>query len=271
MEEQKSGRTIRGTFLLMCSSVVIVLFSAISQIALGWLLSDNDFGVYAIAIGVVAVSQILRDGGVTVWLARCDQETFDKEKESAFGLTVLCSLVIAVGLILFSQPAVMIYKDERLSSLLIVLAMGIVTMGVGAVPFAKLQIQGKLNEIAMIGIASGFIRFLGPIPLALLGFGPMSIAIAVAVSGLIRLVLLMKTADYYPTTLKISIPKAGEFLKTTKWALLGSFVTTLFWQLDYLILGTSVSLAIVGSYYFAYQICSQVVNIATMALNSIGQ
>ena len=45
------------------SSLATRVGSFAAQIALGRLLSDEDFGVYAIAISIGALASVLRDGG----------------------------------------------------------------------------------------------------------------------------------------------------------------------------------------------------------------
>ena len=75
-----------GTAWLMGSGASSMLLSLSAQIALGWILSEDDFGLYALAIAVAACLQVFRDGGVSLWLARQKPDEFDQIANQAFWL-----------------------------------------------------------------------------------------------------------------------------------------------------------------------------------------
>ena len=63
-------RLASGVVWKVASMGGATFLSVASQLILGWLLSEGDFGIYALAISAAALVQSTKDGGVQMILER---------------------------------------------------------------------------------------------------------------------------------------------------------------------------------------------------------
>src|ERR1043165_8770142 len=82
-----STRVQWSTLWMMLNTGFATVVGIISQIVMGWLLSQNDFGLYAIAISVSAFTALLSDSGLRNLLIQRHEE-FDLLEGPIFWLSV---------------------------------------------------------------------------------------------------------------------------------------------------------------------------------------
>ncbi len=166
----------RRAFLInFASSTGGAVVHFVVSVLLARLLGPAEMGVYALALAFVNVAQVFRDFGVSGWLQR-EPDLTTQNIRSALGLSCALSAGVAFALVVGSGPLSRHLGQPEVSSILRVLALGLVPM-----PFSAVMAALMLRELAAARIAT--VSRLGTaayaataVGLAALGFGAMSLA-----------------------------------------------------------------------------------------------
>lgn len=111
----------------------------VSTVVLARLLAPADFGLVAMAMSVVAALQLLQEFSFDVALIQ-RQDADRSYYDTAWTLNVLFSVSLGVILLLVAAPTAQFYDEPRLTSVMCVLAVGVVVSGfenVGVIAFLK--------------------------------------------------------------------------------------------------------------------------------------
>ena len=130
-----------GTAWLLGSGATSMLLSLTAQIALGWFLSKDDFGLYALAMAIATCLQVFRDGGVSLWLARKKPDDFDRTVNQAFWLCLSCSILVALAMSLVAPVAASMYDEPIVAMLILVVAVSTSLEPYGVVAEAGLHLE----------------------------------------------------------------------------------------------------------------------------------
>ncbi len=244
----------------------------ISQVVLGYLLSDGDFGVYAMAIAAAGLVRILQNGGSRDYLVKRGREAYPKLAMPAFTYSMLFNVFAAGSMILLAPMAARFYGEPEVASLMIIIALSM-PLQTSAVMFRiKLQVDLRYKEMSAIVVGSGFCRYGATILLAYLGFGAQSFAwplLLVALYENVHGYVATRDRFWLYSRVRDSRREWGTIFRATRWLLFGSFANLLVLQGDYLISGRFVSAEILGVYYFAYALLGQGVTLLVMNLQSL--
>lgn len=241
----------------------------LAQVVLGWILTQEDFGVFAIAAVVIAFIKIFHDGGVSQVLVQRGDAEFDRLQGAMFWLAMSISTVAGILLAAVAPWIAAIYKDDRLIPMLLVLA---VTLPLGApanVLRARLQLQLRFRAISMITALRFVIRSTGMVLFALLGFGVMSFVLpllVVAVFEDIAAYLITRSKPWQHPALFREWP---SLLSDSNWVVLATMFKGLARNGDYLVLGLMLPKALLGLYYFGYQLTIQITVLFALNLRHV--
>ncbi len=259
----------RGFAWSFAAGVAVLIASFIAQIVLGRILTASEYGTYAIAISFSDILGVFRDGGVVRWLMQFELREFRLHVNRAYLLTMLCSLIVAGLMVAASGIVGSVYANLAVTALLLVLSISFPIGAYSAVAQAQLQVEHKFQQMAGIKAIYGLVRYACAVILAYLGFGPICFAWAVVVASLVEAVLL---------GLGTRLPLLPEFwrwrecwgiFRESAWSLTGASASAVLRQVDYVVLGLLVPTAIVGRYYFAFQLVMQPVLLFNESLRKI--
>ena len=260
---------VGGTVWLLSSGMVIQLCSLIAQIVLGWLLSDRDFGLYALAIGVTACLQVFRDGGVSLWLARQDRMEFDKNVGQGFWLCLLGSIGVAFLLAFIGPLAAQVYDEPSVCWLIWIVAISLPLDAYGVIIESDLQVALRFRDLATFRTVAPIVRYTLAIMLAWCGWGPMSFVLPMIPIAFVRIAHGFALTRFAPWSTRISLPEIESMFSESRWVFSGTFATSVFRQIDYLVLGLVASTATVGVYFFAFQLAVQPVLLFGQSLRRV--
>jgi PST family polysaccharide transporter len=250
----------RGMVWMTLSTLTGRIFAVVAQCILGWLLSDNDFGVYGVAIGVSMLVMQLRTIGTDRVLMQRAAE-YDQLAAPVARLTLIVNSLAALLLVSLAWPAARFYRAPELTWLILLIA-GALPAGVaGQVLRAKLAIGMRYETLATVDMTSFFCRQLLTIVLALRGFGPYSLAIPALVIPLLEAILLTKLAGRWAPGRPLDRSLAYELFQSARWILLCGFASTFITQGNVLILGRWESAAVAGIFFFGFQLVSSVADL----------
>src|SRR5690606_9814407 len=144
------GRTATvGMVWVGLSMIVTKLGSFIAQLVLGWLLAEDDFALYAVAISLTGVIGAVRDGGVSKLLVQRGHE-FDRLARAAGQLAMAFNLFAAAVLVLAAPYAAAFYDRPALPPLLWVLALSLPLGTPAMLHKARLQTRMGFERLARL-------------------------------------------------------------------------------------------------------------------------
>lgn len=253
------GRAVvHGTLWMAVSTAATKFVSFVAQIALGWLLSEGDFGIYALTLAISSLATILRDGGVRQLLIQRGAAEFEILAGPVFWMALAFNAATGVLIAALAPLAAAVYAEPSLTPMLLVVAASILLSSPGAIIQARLSIDLHFRAIGIIGTGGAVVRYGGSIALAFAGIGPMSFVLP-----MLGVALFEWWASYIasPTRLFSRAPEPRRWpglFTQTKWVLLGTLAVCLLNTGAYLALGFMVSKEVVGQYFFAYALVGQV-------------
>jgi O-antigen/teichoic acid export membrane protein len=252
------GIHVQGSALWMIANTGFAkLFGFAAQIAMGWLLSQNDFALYAIAISVSAFAALLSDTGLRNLLIQRHGE-YDRLEGPVFWLSLALNTSAAVVLIGIAPLVSDAYGEPTLLNILLVAALATVLATPTAVLSAKLRVNLQFKALSLIQIGSSLLRYGCMVMLAWLGYGPLSFVIPVVLTNLFEGIATWSLTRTTPWRKPIGLKKWPETLRETRWILIGAFSIGVLNNGLYLALGSLVPKSVVAIYFFAYQIIVQV-------------
>ncbi len=255
--ERLTGRVAHGVTWLFGTSVLLQGLSLLTQLALGWWLSEDDFGVYAIAASFTTLLQIFRDGGVQLWLSRQSPGNFRIQMAPAFWLSLLAGTVVCLALCLVAPIASWTYGSVDVRGLILWIGLSTPLQSLPVVPTAGLQVEMKFRELALSRALGVGIRYGLTIVFAAFGLGVYSLVLPLFLAGPMQALHSVRCLDARPDTWRVPLASVRNVLRGSAWALIGALVSALFRQIDYLVLGLFAPIGVLGVYYFAYQLSVQ--------------
>jgi O-antigen/teichoic acid export membrane protein len=258
-QHKAMGRTVgRGMAWLVLNTAFAKLGSFLAQLALGWYLSKEDFGVYAIAISVAAFTQVFRDGGVRQLLIQRGPEEYESLAGPVYWMAFAFNILTAAALVAAGPIAAFAYDEPRLVNVLLVIALSI-AMNTGAIILqARLTSQMRYGATSRIQLGSAIVRYAGTVLLAKFGFKELSFVLPLVGCSVFETI-----ASYYYTRDNLwkrrpVFSRWRELFSETKWLLINSGAMSLLNQGTYFVIGFIVAKQVVGEYFFAYQLTAQI-------------
>lgn len=230
-------------------------FSA--QVAVGWFLSQHDFALYAIAISVSSFAALLGDSGLRNLLIQRHSH-FEELEGRIFWLSLTLNSCAALVLAGIAPLIARLHAEPKLSTILIVSAVATILATPAGVLSAKLRVNLQFKALSLIQIASSFIRHGSIVLLAWLGYGPLSFVIPTVLTNVFEGLATWSVVRTTPWRKPFEFRLWGSTLKDTRWILVGTFGVGILNNGLYFGLGSLVPTAVVGVYYFAYQVIVQV-------------
>ena len=158
------------------NNLVIRVASLGSGILLAWLLSPDQFGVFAVALTVQAILITVAELGMSADLIR--KGRIDERAGTATTVGLVTSGVLAVAMCIAARPVATALGAESATSVIRVMSLTLILSGVSVVPYAKIQRGFRQSTQMGLDGASLVVSTVITVLLVLAGFGAMSLAIS---------------------------------------------------------------------------------------------
>lgn len=251
------------------TTAATLAMSAGSQLALGWLLADDDFGIYAIAVGISFFFDVVRDGGIGRSLARMTAADFQSAAPAAFWLSVMLSVLSGLALLAVTPLATALYGERILAVLLVIVAVSLPISAFRVVAFSALQVTARFSTLAKLEAASSILRYGAIVLFAILGFGPVSFVLPLLLTAGFEAVAGASVTKLRPWRQRPRVSDMVRILRSNGWAMFGTVFHHMQIRVSYAALGLVVSPATVGIYFFAYQATLQAIGLFTGAFQKV--
>jgi O-antigen/teichoic acid export membrane protein len=250
-------RTVGSLGWMMANAGVTRFASFFAQIALGWLLSERDFGIYALAISLSILASLLRDAGVRQILI-AQQAHYARLLGPVFWMAMAFNTITGVILAIAAPLAALVYGEPALTALLLIIAISQPLGTPGAILSTRLQIDLRFRAISVIQVTAAVMRYGGAVILAWAGFGPMSFVLPLPFIALFEGIAGWLFTREHPWAHRPAMATWGDLFVQGRWVLVASFGIAAMNLAPNLAIGLFASIAITGLYFFAFQIIIQV-------------
>lgn len=256
--EAPIGRRVGwGLVWMVLNTGASKLISFAAQVILGVILSAHDFGVFAIATSITALTSVLRDGGIRHVLVQ-QGEDYESLVGPLFWMGMCLNLAVAILLAAATPAIAAAYHEPEIRWLLLLTAISIPLGTPTAVLSARLAIDLRFKAISIIRIVSAVIRYVGSVALAYAGYGALSFVLPfplVALSEWLMTAVITRTPLW---SRAFEVRRWAELFSRARWVLVGTLGVALNNTGTYFLIGVVLPTDVVGVYFFAYQIVIQI-------------
>lgn len=263
------GTVGSGLSWLMVATLAVKAFSVVNIAVLGVLLSKEDFGIFATAIGVAALVNVLRDGGVRRILVQKGSSRYAGLIGPVYAMTVLLNLLAAVALIALGPAMAWFHHDQRFVAVMGTLGLAAAFYGPGMIYRAKLSMDFRYKAVAGLNAAAALVHYASMIALAYFGAGPLTFTVSLVIVALFEWGLGMVLTRDPLLRIRLRLRLWPALWARAKWLILSALALALLRQGDYLVLGFLLDPRIIGIYAFAYMIAAQVLGLVAGNLQQV--
>lgn len=249
-------RSLGGVAWMIFQTLASKSFGFIGQIILARLLVPHDFGLVGLAYAAGAIPNILRQSGMPQILVQ-QRRSFARWAQAAFWMEIALGIAAGLLMLLAAPYAALAFHAPQLIAIMDIIAPGIAITALFAVPTARLMLDMRFRELAMIGLGYNIIAMVLSIVLAALGWGVYSFVIPLPVVGALRAIALWMAA---PTRIKLHAQfHRWPYLIQRSGLLMGAVVFQSVSRIaEMSCLRAFASVTLVGDYFFASNLSTQI-------------
>jgi len=257
-------RTASGMLWLVAQTLVTKPLTLIQQIVLSWLLVPEDFGLFGLAMTVLALLNFADRAGLReVLIQRHDR--FHRWATPVFWMSLTLGLGSGALMAAAAPLAAAAYDSPNLAPVVILMALMPLLQSLESVPIVRLQSDMRFSVVAKIGVAAMVVQVIVAIALGWAGTGAYALVFSrVAMTG-------FRSGMFWA----IARPTVQMRLRLRRWRLLlgdsarmsgGRIGRTICNQGDYMMLGAFHSEAVVGLYFWGFNLSTQTIQLFTRNL-----
>jgi O-antigen/teichoic acid export membrane protein len=252
-------RVLRGGLIMSLAAVALRTSSFLAQLILGRLLVEEDFGIYALALSFVAIHASLRSVMRPVLIEALSKDPAEADylhRCVVWGLGALALVGMALAV-----PVSEAFDRPRLAPLLMLM--------LALMPFQLASIRGAatishamaFGNAGRLETAAGLLRHITTVIAAVAGLGPYSFVAGAAAAAATEVVMVRRYLGSWPSLrppdwskVRARAAKFFESGATRRWIWVSALALSLGSTGDYLGASITAPVAVVGVYFFAYQL-----------------
>ncbi len=262
-------KVIQNVSWLGASELINRVFRLGTTFVLGRNLEPNEYGLMAILYVFLEFSQVTIWSGVTAKVIQSDESSLKEICDTAYWINWLTCIAAFSVQCLSAYPISIFYNSKQIFLPLCLSATTYLIVPLFLVKASLLERAGRMKEIAFINTLQSIVSNLIIIILVLLNFGIWSIAISIAFSTSLWLIVNFRESSWTPPK-RVTFQKWRDVVGYSKNIIGIQLLNKVRGNLDYLIVGKFLSVDKLGLYYFAFNagsgITMNVVNTFVWAL-----
>lgn len=213
------------------------------------LLAPEDYGLLAIASGILAVLSIVNEMGLEAALVQ-KKQLEARLPERVFGFVLVANLLIFALVFSVAPYVASLYGEPMLALVIRVLAVNHLIFPFMVVPRAMLVRKMDFRGQGIVGFVSSTSSSLGTLTLALAGYGVWALVWGALLETIVRLIGILWIARYWCRPM-FSFSGMRDVIKFGTVETLDRAVWAVQMQADALILGKMIGKEATGIYYIA--------------------
>lgn len=246
-----------------------------AQAIVGLYLTEEQLGSYALALGVIGITAIWRNGGSATYLPSLRPEEFERVAPRMFGwasgfalATALATIAIAVADPHAPQWLAK-FRVPGLTTLLLVLALQKLVFPIALIGRMRLAVEHRFTSLARADALNALARLGITWVVAANGGGALALAIPYTAQTFIEIIAVSALGGYRRSDFKIPLGGYGPIAKTLAWPLALAVLNSLRLDVSFLVIGTVLPAAALGIFYFAFQLANQPTMLLATSLQSV--
>jgi len=238
------------------------------QIYLGWILTKEDFALYAVVTACTTVTAGLIKGGTQRILIQRNAryaELFWIVLVMSFGFNALVCVLLAAA----ALPVAHFYHAPGVAPMLLIIGLATVISTPGYVFHAKLAGQLRFATIQRLAICSHVVRNASTALFAFLGLGALSFVLPVLVIAVTDTLLAWRVAGEMPARRPVNRALAWDVFRDSRWMMIGTFAAALIQNGSNMGVTAMGSARELGIYFFAFQLTFALASLVGGTLQSV--
>ncbi len=266
MSERAIGRDIaRGATTLAGVTILLKVLATLGQFAIAVYVADEEFGLWALAISLADMFGLAHKFGIHDVVTH-RQKRIDQWMNPAFwasGVFAVVTVLIIAAIAPFS-PA-LFGSDESLAVLLLIAGFGVALSGFAELFQAKLSLDFRFGLIAKVSAAEGIVRVVAQVILSAVGMGALGLVLVRTVTWILQVIV-------YGIAARPVVRRSPELRLWREAAsdsghiMVTRIAEVLIRRGDVILLGMFAADAVVGVYYFAYNLSTQVIMLLSQSI-----
>jgi O-antigen/teichoic acid export membrane protein len=256
----------RGVTYLFASMGAAKVISYAAQLVLAYLLSEDDFGIVALAYTITTFVQVIEQAGVGDVLVQ--RKNFRTWAIPAFWLASCLGLVSCLLTAAAAPFAARYYENPQLFWILLVLAPASIPNAFMAIPRAQLSRELRFRALAITNLAHLTMRMVMTVALAWFGCGAFSFVLPVPISNAVLAAFLWWWVRP-PWSLSPQLKKWRFLIGDSTRILIAELQRAFIDQSDNIMLGLFRSVREVGLYAFGFGFSIQILQLLSSNLMNV--
>lgn len=201
-------RAVRGAAVTTASQAIRIALQIFSVVVLARLLTPEDYGLVAMVLTVVGVSEIFRDLGLSPAAIRAETLT-RAERDNLFWLNTGLGAALMVVVAACAPLIVILYGRPELFTITLVLAPSYLLSGINTQYRVDLTRAMRFGTMAMIDLACAVVPLVVGIVAAAAGAHYWALVIQQLTSGVLGVVLTVGACRWLPRRYDRATPVGG--------------------------------------------------------------
>lgn len=269
--ETLNSKVVSATKWSGITEIIAKLVAPITTMVLARLLTPDAFGVLVTAQMVISFAEIFTDAGFQKYIVQhefCDDDDKYKSTTVAFWANLIMSLLIWVGIMIFSGPIAHLVGCEGHGIVITVSCVCIPLAAFSSIQMALFRRNFDFKTLFYVRIIGIFIPLLVTIPLALLTKSYWSLIIGMIALNFSNALILTIKSNWKPRWF-FSVKRFKEMFSFTMWSMLEAISIWLTSYIDIFIVGTMLSQYYLGLYRTSMSTVAQATSIITAATTPV--
>lgn len=262
------GLAATGMLWVSVGAVASKFASLGAQLVLGWVLSTEDFALYAIAISWSTIALALRNAGTQRFLIQ-KGNSYDEFASVCFKIALLFNGIGFVLLALAAPALSRLYDNQSLNAIIWVIALSLPLNTASLIFQAKLSSEMKFQKLTRINIWSALLRHGSIVAFALMGLGPISFVLPLILIAVFETVAGWYVVGAWPPNRRLTWQAMRGVLKDSRWIMLTSLAGILVMNGDYLAISLLQTKETLGIYYFGFQLSFSLAALFTNGVEAV--
>jgi O-antigen/teichoic acid export membrane protein len=258
----------RGMGWMFASNLSAKVLTVVAQVVALAVLSQEQMGLFALALAVQMFVQTFRDGGLREWLV-ARAERYGELSGTTYWLAFTINCAVALLLVGAGWVVGWAYQAPELIWLMVVSASALPLGTPAVILSAKLRLDHRFKDLARISALSAFARYSSQIVFCLTGFGAMAMVLPIVVNTVVEWWLTIRAERTPPRPWRQAAEPSRwrGILTDTIWLILASSTIGIVNQ-GYLAL-SGFEKAELGQYNTAVLVLMQVETLLTMSIMAV--
>lgn len=246
-------RTVKGSFFSIGSSAITIVSGFARSVILARLLSPRDFGIVALALFFLSITNQFRDFGFNWALVHRDTDV-SAATSTHFVLRIGMTLAMMLLTLIAAPLLIHLYPSQsQMISALLVLSLIEFLNAVNSTPNFTLRKDMEFKYLAILDVVSSLAMTAFAPAMALVGLGFWSLVGEQAIAALVRTIGLWGIRRPWRLSLKFDKEIARWYFRFGSFVFLSSSLTFLLDQFDDFWAGTVLGAVPLGFYSRAYE------------------